>query len=410
MPTAPNHSITAAVDLISRTEANQILSDRYPSDEELNRFPLGDLLKAIPAADPRYGQQPNGDAGHIARVIEGVNILLSPHPERVVKQWAHSKPFQDTILYESAFKKIFAGNSGKQGSICKFETIEEKNSFFRILALYHDIGKAIITERHPIVGWHLVNDVHRQRVERTLYPFILGKDTATWQQQLDAHGGNVERIASSKELRLLNIFHSVIRYHDYFGILGTGEGALPIMVDLIELRGTDPQDAQELFAVLMIFTLADVFGSVNEILPQKVDVFCRDWEMLCEMIAAPEVRGDRRAFYHKLLEKSQTADSTIERLWRLMYEAAPEDWRNDVIPGKVEKVFKEATLSRMYPFIKNFALFCKMDYCLNFKITLMNLAQEKANAKELNDGVSVAINAMITLLAELEKRYGDLCC
>jgi len=85
-----------------------------------------------------------------------------------------------------------------------------------------------------------------------------------------------------------------------------------------------------------------------------------------------------------------------------MFEGAPQEWRDEVGHDTVEEVFKEATLSRMYPFIKNFALFCKLDYCLPFKIMLTNMAMERKTSP------TVPINVMLTVLAELEKRYGDL--
>ena len=55
---------SATNDLLLRDDANTILRDRYPTDEEFHRLPLGELLKSIPDVDPRYGMQPNGKPGH----------------------------------------------------------------------------------------------------------------------------------------------------------------------------------------------------------------------------------------------------------------------------------------------------------------------------------------------------------
>jgi len=405
MPSSPDTSDSLTSSLITRSDANAILAQRYPTDKELARFPLGARLQSIPAVDPRYGSQPDSTPGHIERVLDGVNILLSHHPEAIVAQWADDKPFEDTISFESAFKHIFRGDpASKTGQYCRFPRDTVFDPFFRLLALYHDIGKSVITERHPTVGWHLVKDVYHQQVLEQLYPFILGRDYENWQRELTAASGNIDEIdQSDDERRLLKIFNSVVRYHDYFGILSTGEGSLPIMVDLVDLRGVDPKDAQELFSILMLFNLADVYGSVPQLLPQKVNTFCTDWEMSCNSIASEQVHGDRELFFADLLKHSQTAEATIERIWRLMFEGAPEQWQRKIHPDVVEEVFKDVTLSRMYPFIKNFALFCKLDYCLAFKIMLM----QESVKRDMN--LSIPIKMMITILAELEKRYGDLC-
>lgn len=388
-------------DYVTRREANELLARGYPTDEQLARFPLGDLLVSIPAVDPRYGPQ-GTDPGHIARVVEGINILLSDHPERIVRRWRDEKPFQDTVAFEQAYQTIFTrGPRPGEAAFVQLAEGEERDSFFRLLALYHDIGKAIITERHPLVGWHLIKDVHKEQVERYLYPLVLNIPYEAWQRMLDAAKGDVEKAAGKRNWKLVKLFEAVVRFHDYFGILSTGEASLPVAVDLVGLRGMNPPDARELFSILMIFNLADVYGSVGEVLPQKVDVYCTDWRLLCAAIE--KARGDRGQFFKILRKRTQTPAATIDRLWRMMYEGAPPPWRSEIVPETIEEIFKEATLSRMYPFIKHFALFCKLDYCLAFTILLMKTAAEKQGRP------AQAIVAMTTLLAELEKRYGDLC-
>jgi hypothetical protein len=394
-----------ASDLLTRKQANDLLARGYPTPDELLRFPLGDLLVSIPDVDPRYGSQ-DGKPGHIERVVTGINILLSEHPWHIVDSWRQAPPFGEPITFAQAYQTIFTRGPNGEAPYWRWSDHaeirkEERDSFFRLLALYHDIGKAVITERHPLVGWHLMKDVHKDQVEGFLYPLILGIPYEEWQRNLQEAQQDVRKIVSRRQWQLIKLFEAVIRFHDYFGILSTGEASLPVAVDLIGLRGMDPGDAQELFSILMIFNLADVYGSIPELLSQKVDVYCADWRVLCEVIA--EVKGDRGLFFKRLLELTQTPGAAIDRLWRMMYEGAPPDWQYKIVPDMIEEIFKEATLSRMYPFINHFALFCKLDYCLAFKILLMNTAAVQGGRP------SEAVVAMTTLLAELEKRYGDLC-
>jgi hypothetical protein len=393
------------VSTITRDDANQILSKGYPTKEKLKNFPLSELLIQIHDVDPRYGKQRGSKPGHIERTIKGINILLSDNPENICAKWVGKKSSNETYIFEAAYQKIFHGNDEK--AFCRYEFNSVVKPFLRLIALYHDIGKSIITERHSIVGWHLIADVYSEEVRDKLFPLILGKDQVEWENKLRKANNKVVKITNYKEQRLLKIFISVIKYHEYFGILSTGEGSLPIMLDLIDLIGIDPDYAKELFSILMIITLADVYGSVPEVLPQKVEIFCKDWEKLCNFISRTDIAGDREKFYEALREESQKPKTTIDRLWRLMYEAAPLEWRSEINHSTVLDIFKEVTLSRMYPFMKNFALFCKLDYCLPFKRNLMDSAK-KSDDINIRESPKVAIYMMLTILIELEKRYGDL--
>jgi len=392
--------------LISRQEADDLLRKGYPPEDQLRRFPLGDVLVSIPQVDPRYGAQwaeGKGGAtpGHIERVFEGLAILLSDTPNRIVADWEPSLPFGQATFFEQTLAETLGqGNCQSTQAQATFGSREQTEAFYRVLALYHDIGKAIIVERHPLVGWHLIKDVYKERVETELYPFLLRRDYTQWANALNS-GKTVDAITTSEERACLTTFNHVVRYHDYFGILGTGEGSLPVTVDLIGLRGADPAEAKKLFSTLLLITLADLYGSVSKIRPTLVEAYCGDWRMLCATI--DNSKGDRAKFFESLREESQSPKATIRRLARLMRAAAPMEWQSALVEEKVEEIFKDATLSRLYPFLNNFAMFCKLDYCIAFTTTLMKVAKERGY------DVTLPVNAMMTVLAELERGYGDLC-
>lgn len=384
--------------LISRQEADEILRTRYPTEEELSRFPLGEVLVTIPEVNEKYGPQRNKkgeviDPGHIARVIDGANIILGADPDYIVQQWKdHPNPIEENRFTQARIA-IFKGSSPTEHPYCQLKK-EDFGPFFRLLALYHDVGKFIIHERHPLIGWHLIKDVYQQEVEAYLYPLLLGIPYNEWDNR------DLSEL-SKYEKRLISIFEAVIRFHDLFGVLSTGEGSLPVMVDLVPLTGARPQDAKELFSLLMLLNLADLYGSVPEVLPEKVNFFCDDWKLLCDAIES--AKGNRQRFFAKLLRKEQQTDRTIERIGRLMNEGAPREWRGQPINDRLTDMFAGSTLAGMHAFCTNFALFCKLDYALAFKLKIM----QRAHAEKMH--VTRPMARILWLLAQLEKQYGDLC-
>jgi hypothetical protein len=393
------------VSTITRAEANEILSKGYPTDEELKKFPLSDLLLQIPDVDPRCGAQSDGKPGHLHRTIDGMNILLSDHPENICAKLADEKFLNFLNVFKNTYRKIFRDIDEK--AFCRFDFNSIMKPFLRLLALYHDIGKSIITDRHSIIGWHLITDVHREEALYHLYPLILGINQADWESNLKKYNNDMDKFANPEERRLIKIFTTVIKYHEHFGILSTGEASLPVMLDLIDFSGVEIDDARELFSVLMIMNLADVYGTI-EVLPQKVEIFCDDLGKLCYFISKKSVEGDRDKFYEALRVESQKPESTIDRLWRLMYEGAPSKWRAKIKKPIIEKIFNDVVYTRKKDFMRNFALFCKLDYCLSFKNHLMNTAILFTD-KNINSSPNASIRNMINILSEMEKRYGDLC-
>lgn len=375
--------------LITRDEADAILSNGYPTDTELDRFPLGEFLKRIPDINSRY-------RAHISGVMEGVNILLDDKKcHEIIGQWRGTVNPVVQEKFTQATISIFNGR-GSQEAI--FHQIPEKEfePFFRLMAMYHDIGKCVIHERHPMVGWHLIKDVYRNEVENKLYPLLLGIPYNRWARQKDA--------LMPYQKRLLTIFEANIKFHDLFGVLSTGEAALPVMVDLIPLKGMDTITAKELFSILFLFNLGDLYGSVPEILPEKMNYFCDDWECLCKAIE--DADGDRDIFFKLLYEEAKTPTRTLERIKRFMNEGESEERRN-IIEERLLGIFEGETPTGRRTFYANFAYFCKLDYALAFKKKIMEKACDACRGDEVK-GVTGAMGKIIWLLVQLEREYGGL--
>lgn len=380
-------------DRITREEADRILQEGYPSDEQLERFPLGDVLKSIPEVNPPYGVQSAQDPGHIRRVLRGMNTLLGNQPEEIVTDWQSAQNVKAKFMM--ALTRFYSG-TGQEAKYCQLKE-DDIEPFFRLCVLYHDIGKSVIHERHPLVGWHLIKDVYRGRVEKHLYPLLLGVSEDQWDPSNP----------SEYQKRVIGLFEAVVRFHDLFGVLSTGEGSLPVMVDLVKLTKTEPADAKELFSILMLFNLADLFGSVPKVRSHKVDFFCTDLELLCKAI--DEAGGRRSLFFETLRELAQGMDATIERLTRFLDEEAPEGYSGKPIRSSIVDAFRGATIGGMNSFCKNFALFCKLDYALAFKRTLMKSASSQEEDAGAEPDVTKSMTKILWLLVQLEKQYGDLC-
>ena len=378
---------------ITREEADQILKSGYPDVKQLERFPLGDVLKTIPEINPPYGVQNDTNPGHIRKVLKGMNVLLGDRPYEVVGSWQDAQEKQRK--FQGTHAQIFHG-AGQEGPYCQLRD-SDKGPFFRLCVLYHDIGKSVIHERHPLVGWHLIKDVYRQRVENELYPLLLGVGENDWDHS------NL----SSYQKRMIALFDAVIKFHDLFGVLSTGEGSLPVMVDLVRLTRTEPMEAKELFSILMLFNLADLYGSVPTVHPYKVDLFCTDLATLCEAIE--EADGKRERFFDILREMAQGMDATIERLTRFLDEEAPGEYRGEPIRSNIVDAFRGATIGGMNSFCTNFALFCKLDYALAFKRALMTSARSQEEKAGVPPDVTRTMTKLLWLLVQLEKQYGDLC-
>jgi hypothetical protein len=257
---------------------------------------------------------------------------------------------------------------------------------------------------NPEVGWHLLSDVHKPEVQKSLYPIILGKSQFDWNTALDRHGNDASRaLEEIDEQNLVRLFYDVIRFHDLFGVLSTGEASLPVMVDLVGFLGIQPTYAKRLFSALMIFNLADVYGSVPKVRREKVHAFCGDWRVLCECIGAAD--GVREKFFESLREKASENRYAVNRLWRLMNEEVSDDLRDRLSEDTVFGILTEVSPTGIRKFCDHLALFCKLDYCLRFKKKLAS----KRGGLPPEQHMRMWINRMIMLLVEIDRRYGGIC-
>src|SRR3972149_2030170 len=206
---------------ITFQEAEKILSAGHPDDpEDLERFPYGEYLCKLWNREDADGKEYRE---HGIKVLKAMNILLSKEPEKLLKYNLDAetkKLLEDT---QNTIREYFD----------RFDSAGKM--LFRLAALYHDIGKYIIKERHPTVGWY------------TMEYFNPG----------DKDG--LRELLDNREdyLQLLLV---LIRDHDQFGVLSTGEASYPILLRAANSLGYKNEDAARVISASRRLNLADMAG------------------------------------------------------------------------------------------------------------------------------------------------------
>ncbi|HSB00861.1 MAG TPA: hypothetical protein VLE49_09435 [Anaerolineales bacterium] len=265
---------------ISPAEANDILSKRYPTLEELKRFPFGKLLFRLYKSRDKENKN---FKEHAEQVLDSMNKLLSDDPNTL---------FQESIAESD--KSLFTEAKGEIGKI--FNNFDESTcALFRLGALYHDIGKYIIKERHPTIGWYTMEYIDPR--EKDKLRSLLG--------------------SNEDSLQLLLI---MIRDHDQFGVLSTGEASYPILLRAANSVGNDPDDKKKILSALMWLNLADMAGTPGLVLnPDDLRKVFEDWKWLCHAIDKCHQDGVRLDDH--VIKEASLEDQVVERITRLLLEA-----------------------------------------------------------------------------------------
>ena len=327
---------------ITPAEADNILrSGRYPTPEELDRFPFGELLRKL---WERTGGDNDDYREHGPKVLKMMNVLLSNEPKDILTEMEADT--DEDLLTE--VKADVAGAFGFSGG--HFNT--NIRALFRIAALYHDIGKYIIKERHPTIGW-----------------YILEYDNSQEKNDLRTLLGNREDY-----FRLLMI---MLRDHDEFGTLATGEASYPVLLRAATSLGKQPDIQKQILSALMWLNLADIAGTTNfKIISADVRKVYDDWTWMSQAIDHC-ARNSLRLDDYVIREASQE-DKVVERISRLLQEASRgigyrhEEFRVKNTSEKVRTMVHDG-LKTVYPtdiprreFAWHFTHLCKLDYGKRF--------------------------------------------
>lgn len=285
------------------------------------------------------------------------------------------------------------------------EEIDRVTELLKVAALYHDIGKQIRRANHPQIGVNLIRHYNEAESEK-LVEHLVYEDEA--------------QETPSKRNRF-TLISSIIEHHDKFGVVSTGEGAMPIFSDILYFtsnKGAIDGIKKNVTSVMLV-NLADIaavntssmkkrslllaknirnfrnddppdeeFKDSNEenILKELEEIYrheksclglavskvvnvLEDWELLINAIT--EAGGDRTQLKRKLLEIEQNPTRAIQRILRLLKESTVTgngpSLTDFMTPTSVESILV-STLGpyRFQSFCEQLATIVKFDYGLDF--------------------------------------------
>jgi hypothetical protein len=326
--------------------------------------------------------------------LEGEPGLLAGTPG------AHDKT-RHTYLDAHAQISTALGMAGQDEA-----TFTRMSHFLGIAALYHDIGKTIRRANHPQIGANLLRNFDQHQSDMLV-------SALQARSEHDGYHGKHNRFS---------LICSIVQHHDKFGVVSTGEGALPIFSDLLYFTSDEKvlDGILKNVTAVMVLNLADIAAVVPGTTPRedkdealrlakavgecrlksgtpqdedqllaplieiirkptsclglkhrKVAGILLDWKILVASIEEKEVRGNRTRLKRRLLHHEQNPARTIERVLRLLSEAIETSNSSALIsvmtPTSVESVLVGALGSHQFQgFCQQFANAVKLDYGLSF--------------------------------------------
>lgn len=284
------------LDVVSITpeEAGRILKAGFPSLDDLKRFPFGKQLSDLYSREDGDGKDYRE---HAPRVLNAMNALLRAEPERLIR--GISRPEEDRF----AEIKLQIGRL--------FSSFDEgAQNLFRIAALYHDIGKYVIKERHPTIGWYTLEYLNPE--DKKALRSLLGE--------------------REDYLQLLLI---MVRDHDEFGVLSTGEASYPILLRPANSLGDDPFDQKRIISAIMWLNLADIAGTPGlELNPYDLNKVFNDLEWFLNALDHCSDGSDQ--IDHYVIKEASKEKHVVRRISRLLLEASRD------IPSRLAELRKSS--------------------------------------------------------------------
>ena len=268
---------TCTLDSIISVLNDVTSEEKYPKEDRLKDFPFGKQLIEL-AYDPKYSRANE----HVKKVVVQANKIVQGHPSDLIIP----PRLQETARrIDDLFLKL---------ALWADRQHIKRDALIQIGSLYHDIGKWIVHERHPIEGFYLLQYLFP--IERDcLISLLGGRDT-------------------------YDLLIAVIRDHDKFGIISTGEGSLSVITDLLNPAKTDVEFYRAAIVTLLMINMADIAVSAPDGLrdPQATWLV-DDAELILNRLE--NAQGSRLSLVRSLTAADQESARTILRISRLVDSA-----------------------------------------------------------------------------------------
>lgn len=348
----------------------ELAQSTWPSDAMLAELPFGADIAGLvnPERDPKENKD---TPGHVRAVVqkalrinrEGIGALVGTDNAALRERMTAFEQnyldiFDDPIFHARGWSPQAA------------------RGYIAVCALYHDIGKIVQRERHTTIGfYHLLFSQEQQALR------------AMFRTELDYW-----------------LFLHIIRFHDVFGVVSTGEGSLAALVDLIPLREMAEVDRLGILHLFLRITLADIAGTVP-VRESKITHLMDDLERAAAAMPSGG-KGTRAtsgtAFREALLEADISVGRAVTRIHRILAEPGLPEFADDGLEITIERELVAILGSNVHQFADTFAHVCKLDYLLRFVRALENHAL--AHGKPLR----AVVNAFVSILCRVVWEYGDL--
>ena len=310
---------------------------------------------------------------HVRAVLESMNKLLSQAPVTALVDIN----VPENQKYVAVFLSVCHEIRGDDGIFSRSSMGQHgAESFLRLAALYHDIGKIIHRDRHPLEGYHYIAHVDQRNAEELRKDEMLGDEGFSMLCQL-------------------------IRHHDLYGVIGTGEGSAPVLIDTLPFQSSTVIEQQTLLSLLFLLNIADIAG-VIPLTSQKASTLATEWKRLCTLLK--ECEGDRLEFTKRLIASEQNPARAIERIRRLLLAPVePNCLQPEQVSAREVAEALRVTLGiQFHEFWSDFALVCKLDYALRF------ITQLEQYASENNIRAYTVIEVVVSLIKALVQSYSAL--
>jgi hypothetical protein len=333
-------------------------------------------------------EKPGEHGDHVRDVVDKMNELLASikgnrDPNFIANQ---NKNVTARTAFESSWREI--------GQL--LDSYDFTADFLRIAAFYHDLGKIIQRERHPIIGYHYVTQIpspDKDALMSMLY------------EKIETH---------SLFLALCDIVH----FHDLFGVISTGEASPPVLIDVLHFGRCSEHEQRYRLALLAVTNIADIAGTID-LTWEKLRILTDAWVNLDDLIK--RVKGNRLEFSNQLIAQEQDPQNTVERIARLLTEPSKPSYYDGTNGAwekldtalanlvQIEDTLRVMNSTRFYQFCADFALLCKLDYALRFLQRLKARAAKRIdNGDDANEVARQVTQIVVALLTRLIEDYRAL--